>query len=401
MSALWIDPSNGAAGDMLLAALLDSGASLTAVREGLARLRTEPMELSVRQVRRYGFRATLLSVRTSESHADRGLAEVTGLISAAGLAEPVTSFATSVFRRMADAEARVHGVPVDNVRFHEVGALDAIADVVGCSIALDDLDLLEAETRVVGPVAVGSGVVTTAHGVLPVPAPAVLELLTVARAPLFSHSATMELCTPTGAALLAQLATSWGPPPAFTPTAAGIGAGTADPAGHPNILRVLVGVEHAAPADWKSAAFYRVDTTIDDLDPRIWPDLIEELRVVSGADAWCTPAMTHKGRPGQVLSVLAAQARLDLVCRVIFERTTTLGVRISAVERRSLRRDQVNVTIGQSTVRVKRGHLGKRVVTVQPEYGDVLAAARRSGTPVVRLLAELNRAAWPELSSDA
>jgi uncharacterized protein (TIGR00299 family) protein len=386
---LWVDAGNGAAGDMLLAALLDAGADLSAVRSGLHGLGVGPLEVSPGQVRRHGLRALHADVRVPPDDVSRNLADVTAILSSASLPSAVRDLALAVFERLARAEARVHGVDVARIHFHEVGALDAIADVTGCALALHSLDLLGPGTRrVVSPVAAGSGVVRAAHGPLPVPVPAVLELLTEAGAPLRSHPATMELCTPTGAALLATLATGWGPMPSCVPAAVGTGAGTADPPGHPNVLRVVVGTAQEAP-DWVSAELHRVDTTIDDLDPRVWPEVLEELRSAGAADAWCSPALMRKGRPGQVLSVLVDASRLDAVCRVVFEQTTTLGVRVSAVERRSLRRDRVEVTAGGVTVGVKRGLLGDRVVTVQPEYDEVRAAAEAAGRPVHALLAEV------------
>lgn len=383
-SALWVDAGNGAAGDMLLAALLDAGASVSAVRAGLAGLGV-PVSLDVADVRRHGFRAAHAVVVVDDSPVHRGLSDVISLIHAAGLPDPVRDFATATFTRLAEAEARVHGTGVDEVHFHEVGALDAIADVVGCALALHDLSLLDAPSRVVSPVAVGSGTVTTAHGPLPVPAPAVAELLARAGAPIAAHPARMELCTPTGAALLVTLATGWGPPPAMTARAVGVGAGTADPVGHANVVRVLVGSSDHAP-DWTVVNLVQVEATVDDLDPRVWPDLLEELRSVGAADAWCVPALMRKGRPGQVLSVLVDAARVDLVCRVVFTQTTTLGVRVHPVSRRALRRDQVEVSVAGLPVRVKRGHLGEQVVTVQPEYDDALAVARAAGMPVADVL---------------
>jgi uncharacterized protein (DUF111 family) len=224
--------------------------------------------------------------------------------------------------------------------------------------------------------------------------PAVLELLTEAGAPLRSHPAQMELCTPTGAALLATLATDWGPAPDCVPSSTGTGAGRADPEGHPNVLRVLVG-DATDAAGWASAKMQRLDSTIDDLDPRLWPDVLEALRSAGAADAWCTPALMRKGRPGHVLSVLVDPERLDTVCCVVFEQTTTLGVRISPVERRSLHRDEIKVRVaGGATVGVKRGLLGDEVVTAQPEYDDVRAAALSTGRPVAEVLAEAKAGAW-------
>jgi pyridinium-3,5-bisthiocarboxylic acid mononucleotide nickel chelatase len=391
---LWVDAGNGAAGDMLLAALLDAGADLEAVRSGLRGVGAEPVDVTVGPVRRHGLRAVLATVHAPPSTVPRRLAEITALVSDAGLPGEVADFSVAVFERLARAEGRVHGVDPSEVGFHEVGALDAIADIVGCALALRDLDLLRSTTRVVSPVAVGAGSARTAHGTLPVPAPATLELLVEAAAPLRAHPAPMELCTPTGAALLATLATGWGPVPDCVPLAVGVGAGSADPSGHPNVLRVVVGEPAAAPG-WAAAEMCRIDATVDDLDPRLWPDVLDALRGAGAADAWCTPALMRKGRPGQVLSALADADQLDAVCRAVFEQTTTLGVRISALQRRSLARDEVNVSVGGSVIGVKRGHLGDRVVNIQPEYDDVRAAAARTGRPIADLLAEARAAARP------
>jgi pyridinium-3,5-bisthiocarboxylic acid mononucleotide nickel chelatase len=394
MRILWVDAGSGAAGDMLLAALLDAGANLAAVRAGLGGLGTEPgLDVAVGPVRRHGLRAALATVHAPESAVTRRLADITALVSQARLPDQVRDFSLTVFERLARAEARVHGIDITDVGFHEVGALDSIADVVGCAVALHSLDLLGSRTRVVSPVAVGSGsTAPTAHGVLPVPVPATLELLTEAGAPLRAHPAPMELCTPTGAALLVTLATGWGPVPDCVPRAVGVGAGRADPRGHPNVLRVLLG-EPAGAAEWVPADMCRIDATIDDLDPRLWPDVLEALRGAGVADAWCTPALMRKGRPGQVLSVLAQADRVDAVCRAVFEQTTTLGVRVSAVQRRSLPRDEVSVRVAGEVISVKRARLGDRIVNVQPEYDDVRAAAARTGRPIADLLAQARAAA--------
>jgi pyridinium-3,5-bisthiocarboxylic acid mononucleotide nickel chelatase len=233
--------------------------------------------------------------------------------------------------------------------------------------------------------------VHSTHGRLPVPAPAVLELMTQAGAPILAHPAEMELCTPTGAALLTTLATGWGPAPSCTPHRVGAGAGTADPSGHPNVLRVLTGTRGRTPTIWQSTPLYQLETTIDDLDPRIWPDLLDLLRTAGAHDAWCTQALMRKGRPGQVLCVLTDTDRIDLMCRIVFEQTTTFGVRVFPVERRELPRDRVPVPVGTGTVHVKRAYLDERIVTVQPEYDEALAEAQRGDTPVASVLAEVHR----------
>lgn len=431
---LWVDASNGAAGDMLLAALLDAGADPEPVRAGLARLPVEALELDLAQVRRHGFRASHVTVRAPESRTVRGLAQVLDVIRGAGLPEPVREFAEAVFGRLAAAEARVHGVPVAEVHFHEVGALDAIADVVGTGLALHELALLAGARRVVSPVAVGQGmVVGAAHGRLPVPPPAVLELLTGANAPIAAHPGQRELCTPTGAALLATLADEWGGPPACLPRAVGVGAGTADPDTHPNLLRVLIGEPvmsvypassmvaavsmpaesspaadvpapvaddvspggdvRTAAGDWLVQELCQVETTIDDLDPRIWPDLLERLRAVGAADAWCAPVLMRKGRPGQVLTVLVDPARLDLVCRLIVTHTGTLGMRVTPVRRRALRRDQIPVEVSGGTVSVKRGWLDGQLVTAQPEFDDAARLSEQTGRPIAEIISAARCAA--------
>jgi uncharacterized protein (TIGR00299 family) protein len=388
---LWVDAGNGAAGDMLLAALLDAGADLDAVRAGLAGLPVEPIELALDPVRRHGLRAAALTVRAPDSPTERHLADLRAIIGGGRLPEPARAFALATFERLAEAEARVHGTSPERVHFHEVGALDSIADVVGCSLAMHQLGLLDTDTRIVSAIAVGSGTVRAAHGSLPVPAPAVLELLRAAGAPVASHPGTFELCTPTGAALLATMATGWGAVPDCVPRAVGVGAGRADPASHANVLRVVLGQRRAAAPDWQEGTLYQLETTVDDLDPRIWPDLLDALREAGAADAWCTAVLMRKGRPGQVLTVLAGADSVDLLCRVVFEQTTTLGIRVGQVRRRSLRRDQIEVPVGGGVVHVKRGFLGDRLVTEQPEYDELLAQARRAGMPVSALLAELNR----------
>jgi uncharacterized protein (TIGR00299 family) protein len=396
VKTLWIDASNGAAGDMLLAALLDAGADADLVAAGLRGLDVEPITLTRRAVRRNGLRAVHVTVAAPVTGTARGLAEVLAVLGRAPLPAPAAAFAADVFRRLAAAEAAVHGVPVEAVHFHEVGALDAIADVTGCALALHSLGLLGAGVgRTVGAVAVGSGTATTAHGRLPVPVPAVLRLLTTAGAPIAAHPAPMELCTPTGAAILTAAATHWGPPPAARLTATGVGAGTADPASHPNIVRVVLGVAEEPPR-WVTTPLVRLDATVDDLDPRLWPDVLERLREAGAADAWCTPALARKGRPAQVLSVLGRPDLADLLSRVVFEQTTTLGLRLSPVERRSLLRDEVLLDLDGAPVRVKRGLLGGTPVTVTPEYDDVAAAARQHGRPVRAVMDEARRRAFAE-----
>jgi len=386
----WIDASNGAAGDMLLAALVDAGADRDLVLDGLSRLPVEPVRVEFHETRRHGLRALRADVEVPPSRHHRTLADILALLDP--VPAPAADFARRVFTRLADAEAAVHGIDRDQVHFHEVGALDAIVDVLGCALALHSLGLLGAEV-VVSPVAVGGGSVTTAHGPLPVPPPAVLALLAGAGMPTAAHVGTGELCTPTGAALLATLATGFGPLPAGTPRRIGTGAGRRDPATHANVLRVVLAEGAAAADPPRGDDLVVLETSVDDLDPRLWPEVLATMRALGAADAWCVPALMHKGRPGHVLTVLAAPAVVDAVTEAIFRHTSALGVRSHPVRRFALPRDRVVVEYHGQSVGVKRGILGGAVVTVQPEYDEARAAATATGRPLRQVLDEVRDAA--------
>jgi pyridinium-3,5-bisthiocarboxylic acid mononucleotide nickel chelatase len=375
----WIDASCGAAGDMILAALLDAGADHGAVEAALAALSSaagEPVSLELALVRRHGLRARLATIKAEPSTVQRGLTAVLDLLDVARLPAPVLRFATTVFRLIAVAESHIHDVEVDEIRFHEVGALDSLADVVGCATALHSLGLLDTTASItVSVIGVGSGSVRTEHGVLPVPVPAVVQILAAAGAPASAGPGAGELCTPTGAALLAAMSAGWGPLPAMTVRASGCGAGARDPGGHANVVRVIAGEQVSAPQSWRVVELRLVESTVDDLDPRLWPDALDALQSAGAVDAWLTPVLMRTGRPGQLVSVLAAPDTVDSVARALFRTTTTLGVRVTDVERISLQRDTVDVEIAGHKVRVKRGILDGQPVTLQPEFADARAAA--------------------------
>jgi len=418
-TALWVDATHGAAGDMLLGALLDAGAPLDPVLTALAALAaagTEPIHLTVEQVRRHGLRASRAVVDTPPSHVHRGPADVHDLVVAAGLTDAARTFALAVFDALADAEAHVHGTDVAEVHFHEVGALDSLADVIGCSVALDSLGLLApGAVRVVSTVALGGGSAWTEHGRIPVPVPATLELLARVGAPVSSGAGDRELCTPTGAALLARIATGWGPLPGLTVHAVGSGAGTFDPVDRPNLVRIVVGdpVVSSAPRRdaalgasgapesdgapggqaWREEEVLVLEATVDDLDPRLWPDVLDDLHTAGSFDAWLTPVLMRHGRPGHVVTALTAADTLDAVFRALVTTTTTLGARVHPVDRRALHRDSLTVQVDGHPVQVKRGLLDGRPVTLQPEYTEARDAARVLGLPIVDVLARARSAA--------
>lgn len=393
----WIDASAGVAGDMLLAALIDAGADQTAVGAVVARLAAatgEQLTVDLTSVRRHGLRAARAVVQAGPSQVHRGLADVLELVSSASLPGLAAEFAVNVFGLLADAEAQVHGMPAERVAFHEVGALDSLADVIGSAVALDSLGLLASDAAVtVSTVGLGSGSVATAHGPLPVPVPAVLQLLTDAGAPVSAGPGEGELCTPTGAALLAALATGWGPMPPLIVRSAGSGAGSRDPAGHANIVRVVVGSPAGRAPALESAALRLVESTIDDLDPRLWPDALAALQNAGAMDCWLTPVLMRTGRPGQVVTALTPADTLDSVVHALLRVTTTLGVRVSEVNRLALPRDQIEVQVGGQPVRVKRGWLDGAAVTVQPEFADARAAADVLGLPIADVLDAARQAA--------
>ena len=398
-SCVWIDASAGASGDILLGALLDAGAPVEAVAAAIGALGVEPIRIIPRQVRRHGLRATMADVQIQETAIPRTVADVLSLVAGAALVPAVAAFARDVLSLLGTTEAAVHGEDLEQVHLHEIGALDSIADVVGCAAALHALGLLEPRARVVvGTVALGSGSVESAHGALPVPVPAVLAILAGRGAPV-SAGGDGELCTPTGAALLAILADEWGPVPPMRIASVGIGAGSADPTGRANVLRVVVGTDLApVQVPWRRDDLIEIEATVDDLDPRLWPAVLDALVQAGAVDAWLTPVVMRKGRPGNVVTALVAEEAIDSTTRALFAHSTTLGVRLRSVARRALPRDEVVVHVEGFEVRVKRGLLDGEPVTMQTEYADAAAAAERLGVPVRTVLdraAVLARGARP------
>jgi len=292
----------------------------------------------------------------------------------------VASRAHAVFERLAVAEATVHGTSPDEVHFHEVGALDAIADVVGVCAGLVHLGL---DRLVVSPVAVGSGRVRVAHGSVPVPVPAVTELLR--GVPSLAGPAAMESCTPTGAALLVELASEWGAQPAMVVDQVGIGAGSRDPDTHANVVRLLVGVPATSG---ESDEPWLLETNLDDLDPRLLPGVVESLLALGALDAWLTPIIMKKGRPAHTLSVLVNDDLVEAARDLVFAETTTLGIRATRVQRAVCDREFGTVAVGGQQVVVKIATWRGRRVNVQPEFDSVVAAAKALGRPVVDVLAE-------------
>lgn len=382
-TVLWWHCFSGIAGDMALASLLDAGADLDEVLEGLHQLPVEGWGLRADRTHRSGVAATQVHVEARET-VERTWADVRGLIEGAdGLAERARRRALEVFSALAAAEASVHSVAPEEVHFHEVGGTDAIVDVVGTCLALESLgvDLVYSS-----PVALGLGTTASAHGEFPNPAPAVLQLLK--SAPVQGTSQPHELVTPTGAALLSALVESFGPMPAVTLRAAGYGAGSRDTNGVPNVLQAVVGELAAAQLPGAAQSCLVVlEANVDDVTGEVLAHLVASLVAAGALDAWLVPAIGKKGRPVQIVSVLAEAEDVPALSELVLKETGALGLRQHSVARWALPRDWVEVDVGGQTVRVKRGpHRAKA------EHDDCARAALALGIPVrevARLAEEL------------
>ena len=348
MTVLWVDASSGASGDMLLGALLGAGVPLEVLQQAVDVVSPEPVQLRVEAVSRNGFAATRCHVEVADSAQHRTWRDVRALLLGAELPEAARDLAVRVFERLA----------------------------------------------------VGSGSVRTAHGTLPVPPPAVAALLT--GVPSYAGpvgAPAMELCTPTGAALLTTLATSYGPQPPMTTRTVGVGAGGRDPEGHANVLRLLVGTPVAAGGDGADDLLV-LESNVDDLDPRLWPDVITAVLAAGALDAWLTPILMKKGRPAHTFRALVTPELAAEVRATVFRETSTIGVREYPVARHALPREMTTVTVGGLEIAVKLARLDGAVVTAQPEYDDVVRAAQVLGRPVRDVLADATLAAHDRVAKD-
>jgi len=368
----YLDLPAGLSGDMFLGCLVHAGWEVGALRATIARLPlgSKEWEIDARRVLKGPIAATLVDVRTSEGHHHRHLSDVVGIITAAGLAPAVRDRAVAVFERLAAAEAAVHGTTPDRVHFHEVGAVDAIIDIVGACAGLDALGITALHASAVP---LGEGWVETAHGRLPLPAPATLELLAAAGAPTRPAPGPGELVTPTGAALLAALA-AFGQP-AMTLQRIGVGAGQRDTA-WPNVARLWLG--EPGPA----GPLVQIDTNIDDMNPQLYAAVCDRLFSEGARDVWLTPVQMKKGRPGVVLSAIVAAADEDKVADLLLRETTTLGVRIHRLAgRHEARREMREVATPFGAVRVKVKWIGADAAGAAPEYDDCARLAQERAVP--------------------
>jgi len=398
VTVLYFDCFSGASGDMLLGALIDAGVPLAEIRRALGSLAVDPDAVWTEPVVRTGIRATKFCVRgeagahthAGDHRADhephRTLAEIAALIDGSALSATGKARAKALFNRLGEVEAAIHGVPLDQVHLHEVGALDSIIDIVG---AVHALEYLGADRIVASPLNVGSGSVRAAHGVYPVPAPATLQLL--AGAPVYAGPQKAEMVTPTGALLVAGYAAAFGPLPRMTVRTVGYGAGSRDFPDAPNVLRVVIGEEQAV-SDAAPSRVVVIEAEIDDMTPQLFGVAMDALLAAGALDVFYTSVQMKKNRPGTLLTVIAPPERRVSLTALIFRETTTIGVRYRESEREVLDRETVVVATAVGPIRVKVARQRGEVLNVSPEFDDCVRAARAAGRPVKEVQALAVRA---------
>lgn len=375
--ALWVNPTLGIAGDMWTAALLDVGADESFVRAQLSLLELPGWSLRTESVTRRGLVATRVVVDAEDHEHHRPWSRIDALLAGAGLDPRVAGSARAAFRALATAEASVHGIEVDEVHFHEVGAIDAIVDIVGGVAAMVSLGV---DRVVSAPVGLGGGTAAMAHGTVPVPAPAVLELLV--GAPTVPVDTALETATPTGVALLVTFVDDWGSPPAGTLLATGRGGGSRDPASHPNVVTaVLIDTAPLATAQSRATASAveatLLETNLDDVTPEVLAHTLQAAIDAGADDAWLTPIVMKKGRPAHLLSVLCSPALADELRGLVAAATGSLGIRERRLTKHELERSTLTVQVEGHTISIKVGPHGAK-----PEHEDVAAAAAATGRTV-------------------
>jgi len=377
----YFDPFSGASGDMILGAIVDAGLPVKALREEMGKLPLAGYSLAAQKTQRGGIAATKVNVKLKghphDDHPNRHLPDILRAIERSDLPDDDKRQASAVFQRLAEAEGRVHGCPPEKIHFHEVGAVDAIVDIVGSVVGLR---LLGVERVVCGPVRTGMGFVTCAHGRLPVPAPAAAELLK--GFPTVGTEVEGELTTPTGAALLTTLCDAFGPRPLMTVTAVGYGAGAATRETPPNVLRLFVGEVATEAEAEETDEVLVVEANLDDITGEIIGYVLERLFAAGALDAFLIPIHMKKNRPGVILQAIVEPGNAPAIEQIILTETSTFGIRRTRASRRKLRRESVEVETRYGKIRVKVGHMGKTLVHAAPEYEDCRRAAAEAAVPL-------------------
>ena len=382
----YLDCSSGVSGDMFLGACLDAGLDSQSLLAEVGKLTLGAYDFKFSRVMRAGLAGTQVEIAAPGKQPHRHLAPIEQMIESSALAARVKDRSRRIFRRLGEAEAALHALPIEKVHFHEVGAVDAIVDIVGACAALE---LLGIEELIASPLNVGAGRVIAAHGSLPVPAPATAELLR--GLPIYSSGIEAELVTPTGAAIVSTLASGFGPLPLMKVDRIGYGAGARDLPGHPNLLRLFIG-ERTSSLDPGAAlpgggdAVSIIETSVDDMSPEVYGYLVERALDAGALDISCAPIEMKKNRPGLDIRVLARPEQAEALADLIFAETTTLGLRISTAERRVLQRDVVSVETPYGAIRLKVGLRNGQVLNAAPEYEDCRRLALERGVPLKEVM---------------
>lgn len=377
MKAAYFDCFSGISGDMTLGALVDAGCSIDVLRTKLQGLKVPGWEISSARVWKNGMAATHVRVKTEDTHTHRSLTTILGILHKSNLDTNVKGRASAIFRKLGEAEAAVHDVPIEKIHFHEVGAVDAIVDIVGACIGFEELGF---EKFACSALNVGGGTAKMAHGILPVPAPATARLLL--GKPTYSNGVQKELVTPTGAAIVATLCNHFGPQPAMNISAIGYGAGTADLESQPNVLRLMAGDLAETTTDTHGGTIRVLEANLDDMNPQIFGYLLEKALAAGALDVFATPVQMKKNRPGTLVTVLCKPEDEAKFQEMLFAETTTLGLRSHLVERRALPREFVKVSTRFGEVRVKVSRAAGRVQHASPEFDDCRKLAEEKNVPL-------------------
>jgi uncharacterized protein (TIGR00299 family) protein len=384
MTLAYFDCFSGISGDMTLGALVDAGVSIDALRAELAKLNIPGYVLKTEQVKRSGIAATKVHVVIDQKdQKSRHLSDIISIIERSALSQTVKEKSSRIFTRLADAEAKVHGTTPDKIHFHEVGAVDSIVDNVGAVIGLELLGITNITASAIN---VGSGTVKTAHGILPIPAPATAELLT--NIPFYQSSTPFELTTPTGAVIISTLGSSFGPMPLMKVRKIAYGAGDKDFSDRPNVLRLMIG-EPVANCEEDTSIV--IETNIVDMNPQVYDYLIEKLMLQGAHDVYLTPIIMKKGRPAILLSVLTDKSLTDVMLDTLFRETTSIGVRIQEVGRRKLSREIRVVDTTYGKIRIKISRQGDEVLTITPEFEDCRKIAEEKQVPLKHVMEEAKK----------
>lgn len=381
MRVAYLDCNAGISGNMFLGAMLSLGLSKERLTSELLKLPLKLPALMIEKVNKNGISATSMEVTAFHEHEHRHLADIAELIKGAAYSEEITTKAIQCFTHLAEAEAKIHGVSVAEIHFHEVGAVDAIIDIVGACIGIQVLNI---EKLVASPVRVGFGTVICAHGEIPLPAPATVELLKGFK--MFGGELEGEWATPTGAAILKTFVTASGPLPSLEIIGVGYGAGSANRA-IPNVLRIILGDDNQATVDYDDQQLV-LETNIDDMNPEIYSYVGELLLKAGAKDYYFTPVLMKKGRPGVVITVIAPFENAPAIEALLLKETTTLGVRRYEVKRSCLTRAQIEVTVAQQKIRVKTAYQNGLLLKYAPEYEDCLSVAKITQIPLKNIYEE-------------